>query len=90
MLVPGGELLLYGPFTVDGRPTTDSNAAFGRSLKAQNPLWGLRDVGAVDSEASARGLCRVAKLDMPANNFTLVYRKGPEPASLRQTRTQRG
>lgn len=76
-LRPGGQLLVYGPFAVDGRPTTDSNAAFDRSLRAQNPAWGLRDVAAVDALGSAAGLRRVDKVDMPANNFTLVYEREP-------------
>lgn len=40
----GGILFLYGPFLVDGRPTTQSNAQFNESMKDLNPEWGLRYV----------------------------------------------
>ncbi len=75
VLAPAGRLFIYGPFKVDGRPTTDSNAAFDARLRGQDPRWGLRDVADVDAAAAAAGLVREEKLDMPANNFVLVYRK---------------
>lgn len=75
VLAPGGRLFIYGPFMVDGRPTTDSNAAFDARLRGQDSRWGLRDVAEVDAAAAAAGLVREEKLDMPANNFVLVYRK---------------
>lgn len=74
VLAPGGELFLYGPFSVDGRPTTESNAAFDASLRERNPQWGYRDVADVTAAAAAAGLVPVERRDMPANNFLLVYR----------------
>lgn len=71
----GGRLFLYGPFLVEGVPTTESNAAFDRSLRAQNGDWGLRDVAMVDAAARDAGLSREEMIPMPANNFTLVYVK---------------
>lgn len=76
-LRPGGALLLYGPFLVDGRPTTDSNTAFDAKLRAMDPRFGLRDVAAVTSAAALRGLVLEERVDMPANNFVLVFRKPP-------------
>ena len=70
---PHGTLIIYGPFTVDGKPTTDSNAAFDVSLRGRNPEWGLRDVSDLDSLAEEVGLIRTGMIPMPANNFTLVY-----------------
>lgn len=75
VLQPRGRLFIYGPFTVDGAPTTPSNAGFDRSLRAQNSQWGVRDVADVDTLGHAAGLKREAQIDMPANNFTLVYEK---------------
>lgn len=70
-----GRLFLYGPFTIEGVPTTESNASFDAMLRARNPEWGLRDVGAVDEQAERVGLQREAMIEMPANNFILVYRR---------------
>lgn len=42
VLRPGGLLLVYGPFKVDGKCTTESNASFDMSLRQQNPEWGYR------------------------------------------------
>lgn len=77
LLVPGsGVLCVYGPFMVDGEHTSDSNAAFSERLKAQNGAWGVRDATAVAETARAQhGLELVAREEMPANNFMLVFRK---------------
>jgi len=71
----GGLLVLYGPFNVGGRFTAPSNERFEGWLKSLDPTYGIRDLEAVDDFAAAGGLVREAKVDMPANNFTLVYRK---------------
>lgn len=65
----------YGPFSVDGKPTTESNAAFDAALRQRNPQWGYRDVADVGREAAAAGLTAVERRDMPANNLLLVFRK---------------
>ena len=41
-LWPGGALVLYGPYLVDGEPAAPSNLAFDADLRARNPAWGLR------------------------------------------------
>lgn len=74
-LPPGGLFFLYGPFLVDGRPTTDSNAAFDAKLKGMDALYGLKDVALVAGLAKEAGLDLDARLDMPANNFMLIFRK---------------
>ncbi|PSC75091.1 SAM-dependent methyltransferase [Micractinium conductrix] len=74
-LASGGELFVYGPFSVDGRPTTESNVAFDASLRARNPQWGYRDVADVTTAAAAAGLAAVERREMPANNLMLVFRK---------------
>ncbi|KAI7844480.1 hypothetical protein COHA_001940 [Chlorella ohadii] len=75
VLRPGGELLMYGPFSVDGKPTTESNAAFDAALRGRNPEWGYRDVADVAAGAAAAGMALVERREMPANNFMLVFRK---------------
>jgi SAM-dependent methyltransferase len=74
-LAADGVVAIYGPFNVDGRYTSDSNAAFDASLKAQDPRRGIRDRADVDALARAIGLERVADVAMPANNRTLVWRR---------------
>lgn len=70
---PGGLLLTYGPYRVDGAHTAASNAAFDASLTARDPRWGVRDLGEV--AAVAEGFVLERRVEMPANNFTLVWRR---------------
>ena len=74
-LAPGGRLVLYGPFKVDGRHTSASNVAFDRGLRAQDPRWGVRDLRDVEARAAESGLHLVEKVDMPANNLVVVFRR---------------
>lgn len=69
-------LAIYGPFNQDGRYTSESNAAFDRSLKARDPRMGLRDAAAVDALAAAAGFVLQADHAMPANNRCRVWRRG--------------
>jgi cyclopropane fatty-acyl-phospholipid synthase-like methyltransferase len=69
-------VVVYGPFNYRGRHTSDSNAAFDRALKVADPRRGIRDFEAVDDLARAIGLRRVADVPMPANNRSLVWRRG--------------
>jgi len=71
---PGGMAALYGPFLVDGKPTTDSNAAFDARLKAMDSSYGLRDIAEVASNAAANGFRLLETVAMPANNFFLLFR----------------
>ncbi|NBR31864.1 MAG: DUF938 domain-containing protein [Sphingomonadaceae bacterium] len=72
---PGGLLYLYGPYLRDGVDTAPSNLAFDANLKAQNPDWGLRDLGAVADLAANHGLHLEQVIDMPANNLSLIFRR---------------
>ena len=71
----GGRLCIYGPFLVDGKPTTPSNAEFDRSLRMRDPSWGIRDVGEIEKTAAGHSLVRRALDDMPSNNFFFVLEK---------------
>ncbi len=68
-------LILYGPYLEEGVETAPSNLEFDASLKARNPLWGLRELAAVDRLAADHGFARTQRNAMPANNLVLVYRK---------------
>jgi SAM-dependent methyltransferase len=77
VLSPGGLLVMYGPYFVEGRETAPSNLAFDASLRARDTRWGVRQLGDVTAEAAKHGLERERVVDMPSNNLTLVFRKRP-------------
>ena len=75
-LRPGGMLVTYGPYKIDGKFTTESNQAFDESLRARDPSWGYRDADAdVAAEAARHGLVLQHRREMPANNFLLAFVK---------------
>ena len=77
-LRPGAPLVLYGPFMRDGRHTAPSNAAFDRMLKDSDPRFGVRDLSDVTAEAAAHDLMADTVVEMPANNLTVVFRRGDD------------
>lgn len=74
VLPPGSPLVLYGPYRRGGAHTAPSNAAFDASLRSRDPSWGVRDLEAV--VAQARGFALDEVVEMPANNLTVVLRRG--------------
>lgn len=72
----GGLLLVYGPFNYGGDYTSASNAEFDLWLRRRDPASGIRDFEAVDALARAAGFELVEDNTMPANNRTLVWRRG--------------
>lgn len=74
VLAADGVFCLYGPFRIDGQ-YSESNAQFDANLQSRDPLWGVRDLEAVDALAAAQGLKRVALIALPANNHLVVYRR---------------
>ena len=69
----GAILYFYGPFKRSGKHTAPSNEAFDRSLRAQNPHWGIRDLDAVTAEAETRGLALAEIVDMPSHNLSVIF-----------------
>lgn len=76
-LAPSGWLFLYGPFRRGGEHTSQSNAAFDASLRAQNPEWGVRDLHAVCTLTDAAGFAPVRSFGMPSNNLILAFQRLP-------------
>lgn len=72
-LQAGGLLYLYGPYREAAIPLAPSNAAFDESLRSRDPAWGLRDVDAVVANAGHHGLRFVERVEMPANNLSLIF-----------------
>ena len=75
LLREGGLLYLYGPYRRDGAHTAPSNADFDESLRSRDPAWGVRDMGEVAAVAAASGMTLESMVAMPANNFSLIFRK---------------
>jgi hypothetical protein len=75
-LAADAPLIVYGPFIESDVPTAPSNIAFDESLRARDPAWGLRDTRAVIAAAEAQGLRLTRRVEMPANNLMLVFRRG--------------
>jgi hypothetical protein len=75
VLGESGVIYLYGPYRVNGRHTAPSNESFDRSLRSQNPQWGVRDLEEVVKVANAQGFDLVETIEMPANNLSVIFRK---------------
>jgi Protein of unknown function (DUF938) len=74
-LAPQGWLITYGPYLEDGVATAASNLAFDASLKARDPAWGLRRLADVATAAGTCGLTLHDRIEMPANNLLLAWRR---------------
>lgn len=75
LLESGEPLFIYGPFLVQGRQTAPGNMEFDASLRQQNPEWGIRQLEEVTATAADHGLALERRVDMPANNLSLIFRK---------------
>ena len=74
-LAGGTRFCLYGPFNIDNRFTSPSNAQFDAHLREQDPQMGIRDMDAVENLANLHRMKLEQKVAMPANNFILVFQK---------------
>lgn len=75
LLPPGGVLYTYGAYKRGGRHTAPSNETFDAWLKQIDPRYGVRDLEAVEDAARARGLALRDIIEMPANNFSVVFER---------------
>lgn len=75
ILIDGGVLVTYGPYAHNGVITPESNVNFDRSLRRQNPEWGLRDIADLKKLAEDFGVKLLKIYDLPANNKCLVWKK---------------
>ncbi|WP_313807908.1 DUF938 domain-containing protein [Sphingobium sp.] len=86
-LPAGAPLILYGPYLEADVETAPSNLAFDRALKERNPEWGLRHLPDIDRIAAEFGFGRTRRVEMPANNLTLIYRKQGRKSGKREGAT---
>ena len=71
----GKFLILYRPFKICNKHISQSNYLFHNSLKIQNDLWSIRNLEEINEEAKKAGFCQQDIIRMPANNFSIIYRK---------------
>jgi len=74
LVEPGGLVYLYGPY-LEGDATAPSNLAFDVSLKERDPDWGVRPLGDVAKAFDTGGFPHMTRIDMPANNLSLVFKR---------------
>jgi cyclopropane fatty-acyl-phospholipid synthase-like methyltransferase len=74
-LVPGGILLMYGAYFRKDRETVPSNLEFDKRLQERDPSWGLRSFETVVETAESAGLTFDRILEVPNNNYAVLYRK---------------
>ena len=71
----GAPLFYYGAFIRADRETAPSNLEFDRSLRERDPAWGVRKLEEVVEVARQAGLHLDEVVDMPNNNFSVVFRR---------------
>ncbi|GJL71687.1 MAG: methylase [Nitrosomonas sp.] len=75
LLPKNGICCTYGPFNLNGRYTSESNAQFDNWLKCRDPESGIRDLADLRCQAEKCGLLLQEDDQMPANNRMIVWRK---------------
>ena len=75
LLKKGQFLILYGPFKIGNKHTSQSNYFFDNSIKIKNDLWGIRNLDEVSYEGKKNGFFQENMISMPANNLLIIYRK---------------
>ena len=74
LLAPDGLVYFYGPFIVDGKFSSEGNKSFDRSLRAENPEWGLRHLEELCGLAQSAGFVLDQTIEMPVNNLSVLFR----------------
>lgn len=74
LLHKDGFLFIYGPFKDHGEYTTESNQEFDQMVQSAGVAeWGLKDIADLEKAARNHALMLSEKIDMPANNFGLMF-----------------
>jgi len=77
ILTPEGRIFLYGPF-LEGQDSAPSNLVFDANLKSRNPEWGVRQLEQVIALFAGQGFQLEDRIDMPACNLSLIFRRSGE------------
>lgn len=73
VLAGSGKLCVYGPFTIEGKHIGAGNEEFDQWLRESDPNSGVRDITQLDEIARQFGFTACRRIEMPANNFMLVW-----------------
>lgn len=73
VLSKGGKLIVYGPFSIQGKHTSTSNQRFDLQLRQQDPASGVRDLTELNAMAQSHGFETYRLTEMPSNNFIVVW-----------------
>ena len=74
VLMQDGFVFTYGPYSLNGE-MVESNKKFDRTLRGNNCKWGIRGVEEVEEIAGKYGFVKVEIVEMPANNFVIIWKK---------------
>ncbi len=74
-LTADGVLSTYGSYLEPDVVTSAGNLDFDVSLRETNPEWGIRALDDVTRQAALAGLRLSERIQMPANNLLLVFRR---------------
>lgn len=75
VLKPNGLFMIYGPLNLEGKFTSDSNEAFDKILKEQDPQQGIRDLEAIIEELEKFNIAPHQIAPMPKNNIIVSFIK---------------
>lgn len=75
LLKPGGLLIMYGPYNVNGTIEPQSNIDFDIMLRSKDARWGIRDLRELKEIAKESGIEFLELIDMPANNKICIWKK---------------
>lgn len=75
LLLPQGYLFIYGPFRYEGKFTSESNEAFDRHIRMDNPQKGIREFTELSRILEDHSMDFCKRFDLPANNQLLLFRK---------------
>lgn len=67
------QIILYGPYKINGEFVGENDPEFDLWLKDKNPSFGIRDIADVEREAANNGFKLDISYPMPANNFIQVF-----------------
>lgn len=67
------QIIFYGPYKIDGKHTSESNAEFEQWLQEKNTSFGIHDIADVEKEAVSHGFKLQQMIVMPANNFIVEF-----------------
>ncbi|HHL22885.1 MAG TPA: DUF938 domain-containing protein [Aliiroseovarius sp.] len=75
VLKPGGKLFIYGPFRDAGGFRSEGDRKFHASIVAAAPKSGYKQVDWMRDQARLAGLEWLGRVEMPANNLSLIWQK---------------